>query len=720
MRQLQSLAKPLGLNFKGRKKDPEGIHKCLLSGLLSQIGIKQPQEKKIWQNGKEKPNRAAPEYAGAGGKKFVIFPGSALAKKPPEAIISAELVETSRLFARMNAEILPEWAEQLAGDLAKRSFAEPHWEKKQGAVVALERVTLFGLPIVVGRKMQYSRVDPMLCRELFIRHALVEGDWDSQQQFDRANKLLIKELEAQAERARKPELAPGENEIFRFYNNRVPLDVVSTRSFEGWWKKTKQETPSLLTMTKQNLLEVEVQELSDEDLPTQWVYDGQQFNLSYRFDPGAIDDGVTVDVPVAVLAGLQEDPFEWLVPGMRQELVTELIRSLPKNIRKNVVPANDWAKKALAQLPEVPTGGLLTLLAKTLQQLSGTVISASDFDPSKLPSAMRMTYRVVDENGKSLGLSDDLSSLKLKLKDKGRGAVAKAVQAEGTIERAGIETWDFDSIPEVLESEVAGNLIRGFPALVPTPKGVDLRLFPTQSERERNHIWGVIALVVAAIPTPAKYISQHLSQPEKLSLVSLGYKDTEHFVRDLISAMAEQEIRKLQPNGVLLSKPEFERVRDQVAAGAIEKAFEVAAILVRIAAAAAEASKAISSVKSIELLPILASEKEHLAQLLVPNLISRSGLERIGRLPTYLKAIAVRVNKLAENPAKDAQPANELAAALRVYAAAGGVLPLEKGAGQQLQAGRWLLEELRVSLFAQSLGTAAPVSVQRIEKALSK
>jgi ATP-dependent helicase HrpA len=720
MHQLRSLAKPLGLNVKGRKKDPEGIHKCLLSGLLSQIGIKQPYEKKVWQNGKEKPNRAAAEYAGAGGKKFVIFPGSALAKKPPEAIISAELVETSRLFARMNAEILPEWAEQLAGDLAKRSFAEPHWEKKQGAVVALERVTLFGLPIVVGRKMQYSRVEPMLCRELFIRHALVEGDWDSQQQFDRDNRQLIKELEAQAERARKPELAPGENEIFRFYNNRIPLDVLSTRSFEGWWKKAKHETPNLLTMTKQNLLEVEVVELSDEDLPTQWSYDGQQFNLSYRFDPGAIDDGVTVDVPVAVLAGLQQDPFEWLVPGMRLELVTELIRSLPKNIRKNVVPANDWAKKALSELPEVPTGALLTLLAKTLQNLSGTVLSASDFDSSKLPSAMRMTYRVVDENGKQLGLSDDLSALKTQLRDKGRGAVAKAVQVESTIERTGITTWDFDSIPDLLESEVAGNLIRGFPSLVTTPKGCDLKLFPTQSERERNHIWGVIALVHAAIPTPAKYIAQHLSQQEKLSLVSLGYKDTEHFVRDLIAAMSEQEIRKLIPSGVLLHRADFEKVRDVVAAAAIEKAFEVAGVLVRIASAAAEATKAISAVKTIDLLPILSFEKDHMAQLLTANLVSSSGLDRLARLPIYLKAIAVRITKLAENPAKDVAPAAELAAALRVYTAAGGQLPLQRNASSQQQAGRWLLEEFRVSLFAQSLGTAAPVSLQRIEKVLSK
>ena len=720
MRQLQSLAKPLGLNLGPRRKDPEGIHKCLLAGLLSQIGIKQPQEKKVWQNGKAKPNRSAPEYLGAGGKKFVIFPGSALSKKPPEAIISAELVETSRLFARMNAEILPEWAEQLAGDLAKRSFSEPHWEKKLGAVVALERVTLFGLPIVVGRKMQYSRVDPMLCRELFIKHALVEGDWDSQQQFDRENKLLIQELEAQAERARKPQLAPGENEVFRFYNNRVPLDVVSTRSFEGWWKKAKLETPKLLTMTKQNLLEIEVPQLSEEELPTQWIYDGQQFNLSYRFDPGAIDDGVTVDIPVAVLAGLQQDPFEWLVPGMRQELVTELIRSLPKNIRKNVVPANDWANKALSQLPEVPTGGLLELLARTLQQLSGVVIKPTDFELEKLPSSMRMTYRVVDEKGKQLGLSDDLNALKAELKDKGRGAVAKAVQVESTIERSGIQVWDFDSVPEVLESEVAGNLIRGFPALVAGPLAVELRLFPTQSEREKHHIWGVISLIQKAIPSPAKYISQHLSQPEKLAIVSVNYPDTERFVSDLMAAMAEQEIRAIEPAGLLLTKSQFEGVRDKVAAQVIEKSFEIASVLVKISAAAAEVAKAISTVKSLDLLPQLSAQQGHIRQLLTPNLVSATGLERLARLPIYLKAAAVRVQKLAESPAKDAAASQELAAALRVYTSAGGQLPLDRNSPESIRTARWLLEELRVSLFAQGLGTATPVSLQRIEKALGR
>ena len=255
VRQLKSVSKPLNLIFGNRRVDPEGIHKALLSGLLSQIGLQQENEKKVFKNGKlQKQKRVQSEYLGSGGKKFVIFPGSALAKKPPEALMSAELVETSRLFARMNAAVDPAWAEELAGDLVRRSVSEPHWEKKLGAVIGLERVMLFGLTLVANRKVQYSRIDPMLCRELFIRHALVYGEWDSKQVFDQKNKDLLSDMEAAADRARSPQLAAGEDDVFRFYNNRIPLDVFSTGSFEGWWKKAKHEKPEFLTMTKAELL----------------------------------------------------------------------------------------------------------------------------------------------------------------------------------------------------------------------------------------------------------------------------------------------------------------------------------------------------------------------------------------------------------------------------------------------------------------------------------
>ena len=366
VRQLKSVSKPLNLNFGNRRVDPEGIHKALLSGLLSQIGLQQENEKKVFKNGKlQKQKRVQSEYLGSGGKKFVIFPGSALAKKPPEALMSAELVETSRLFARMNAAVDPAWAEELAGDLVRRSVSEPHWEKKLGAVIGLERVMLFGLTLVANRKVQYSRIDPMLCRELFIRHALVYGEWDSKQVFDQKNKDLLIEMEAGADRARSPQLAAGEDDVFRFYNNRIPLDVFSTGSFEGWWKKAKHEKPEFLTMTKAELLGADETQLDEVDYPGQLVIDGQEFSLSYLFDPGNEHDGVSVEVPISLLASIRPEGFEWLIPAMRLELITELIRSLPKAVRKNVVPAKDWAARVMTNLPAEPTGKITEVLASS-------------------------------------------------------------------------------------------------------------------------------------------------------------------------------------------------------------------------------------------------------------------------------------------------------------------------------------------------------------------
>ena len=478
IKQLKSISKPLGIVAGNPKIDPDGIHKCLLSGLLSQIGLKQLSDKKVAdlaKKGGEKPARVSAEYLGSNGKKFVIFPGSTLAKRPPAAIMSAELVETSRLFARMNAAINPEWAEALAGDLVKRTFSEPHWQKTQGAVVAYERVMLFGVPIVTNRRMQYSRIDTAYCRELFIRHALVEGDWDSVQQFDRANRNLIKQLEALAERARKPQFAPDEHDIYRFYSQRIPAEVFSTRTFEGWWRKAKHETPSLLTMTRDDLLPAEVQEPNEQENPKSWTMNGRELKLRYRFEPGAPDDGVTVDIPLELLSEANADEFDWLVPGLRVELVAELIRGLPKNLRRNVVPAVDWAKKALATLPEYPNENLVATVAKTLRSLSGTHMTAADFSPEQLPSSMRMTYRVIDKSGRTLGLGLDLEALKQKL----IVAAPKSDEAES----------DGKPVPKAQE-----------PLAVPEP------------------------IVEPILESPADFIAEQIAAGEHLNVNSVGYR----------------------------------------------------------------------------------------------------------------------------------------------------------------------------------------------------
>ena len=274
---------------------------------------------------------------------------------------------------------------------------------------------LFGVPIVVSRRMQYSRIDAALCRDLFIRHALVHGEWDSKQQFERANQQLLKQIEALADRARKPQFAPDDEDVFRFFNARIPEEVISTRSFEGWWRKAKHETPDLLTMTRDDLLPPEIKPPSEQDNPKDWQLGERKLKLRYRYEPGAPDDGVTVDVPVGILSQITADEFDWLVPGMRAELIAELIRGLPKNIRRNVVPAADWAAKALAALAEQPDEPLVATLAKTLRTLSGTHMTAADFNFAALPTSLRMSYRVVDEKGRTLGLGLDLDALKEKL-----------------------------------------------------------------------------------------------------------------------------------------------------------------------------------------------------------------------------------------------------------------------------------------------------------------
>ena len=651
IKQLRSIAKPLSIVPSNPKIDPDGIHQSLLSGLLSQIGLKQLSDKKNADKSlkSEKPVKASNEYLGSNGKKFVIFPGSTLAKKPPVAVMSSELVETSRLFARMNAAINPEWAEELAGDLAKSSFSEPHWEKSQGAVVAYERVMLFGVPIVVSRRMQYSRIDTAVCRDLFIRHALVQGEWDSKQQFDRENKTLLKKLESQAEKSPKPMFAPDDEDVFHFYNARIPADVISTRTFEGWWKKAKLETPELLTMTREDLMPQDVKEV--RDLPEFHVFDGHRLRLRYRYEPSAQDDGATVDVPFSLLSEIESHSFEWLVPELREELVAELIRLLPKNLRRNVVPAADWAKKALAALPEHPVEPLSATLAKTLRTLSGTHMTASDFPLSALPTSLRMTYRVVDENNRTLGLSLDLDALKGKL-----------LPAE--------------DLPQQQITKV-------------------------DNRKQLNEL---AKEVLKLVPNPADYIAEHLDKNEKLAIAAVGYRGIAAFVEDVVLAIA---IEQMERTGIT-AKPQ--EIAQEVTGISIEKCFEIAKLILKINTSLRDANKSITDIQDVSLLFVLSNEKKHIGELLVPKLVSGTGITQLTRLPIYLQAIKIRMDKLVENSERDRLAELELNQALALY---------ENASPEKRPAIRWLIEELRISLFAQTLGTTESVSVQRIKKALT-
>jgi ATP-dependent helicase HrpA len=666
VRQITSIAKPLGLVPGKPKSDPDGIHKSLLSGLLSQIGLKQLTDKKAGDLLKkvDKPAKASNEYLGSNGKKFVIFPGSALAKKPPAAVMSAELVETSRLFARMNAAINPEWAEALAGDLVKRSFSEPHWEKSQGSVVAYERVMLFGVPIVVSRRMQYSRLDMKLSRELFIRHALVQGEWDSKQAFDRTNRELLQRLEEIAETSRKPQYMPDDEDVFRFYAARVPQDVVSTRSFEGWWKKEQRTNPDLLTMTREDLLPIETTERIE--IPSKWLFGENSYKLEYKYQPGEVEDGLSVLIPIADLPTVTRDPFDWLVPELREVLIAELIRTLPKSIRKYVVPAADWSKKALATLPENPTEPLLETIAKTLRTLSGTHMTANDFKLDELPTSLRITYKLVAENKEIKGVSLDLDELKQK----------------------------FD------------------PAFIKHKPGMAKVLIPnTDAIKLRQKF---IAEVIAQVNSPVAKITEDLTKEEKLAIVSVGYRNIAAFVDDVILALVQEE---LETDSLANLNPQ--EVSGKVAKAVLQEAHRCMRVISQVSALAREASKTISQIQEINLLFVLANQKKHLAQLMTNKLISTSGLSRLDRLPIYLQANKIRTSKLLEDPERDRRLEIELNQAILLFENAGGSLPLKDGMPESIVKARWAIEEFRVSLFAQSLGTIEPVSIERIKKILN-
>ncbi|TAJ50045.1 MAG: ATP-dependent RNA helicase HrpA [Herbiconiux sp.] len=807
-RQLRQLAKPLGLSIGEPAVNPDGIHRSILSGLLSQIGLRDQVKR---------------DYLGARQTRFMIFPGSTLAKKQPSAVMSAELVETSRLFARMNAAIDPAWAEPLAGDLLKRSYSEPHWEKKQGAAVAYERVTLYGVPIIPRRRVQFARIDPEYARELFIRHALVEGEWESQQAFDRANRAFRRDLEQLEERSRRRDILLDDEAVFEFYQARIPRDVVSQRSFEGWWKTARRDDPDLLTMTVDTLLPEGAPEVDEDEFPALWQQGDQRLALRYRFEPGADDDGVTATVPLALLPRLDEVAFESQVPGFRRELVTALIRSMPKRLRVNFVPATDWAERLLDELgpdagaapgsdaagisspggasrasvsgtapgrsagrtPAGESSGFLDRLAATMSRLAHERVLASDFDRDRLPAHLRVTFQVVDERGRVVGTGKDLSALQTRLADAARASIALASSGRGAAEgsraggagrgerasggerrdgrhgdgredadsrgtgapasgtrgaadlvsrvaaasgssgnrggfseRSGLTTWDLGELAHHVDTHQHGGIIRAYPALVDEKTSVALRLMATTEEQARTTPTGVRRLLLLAVPSPASYVREHLTQNEKLLLATSPYQNVNALFDDAMAAAADEALYALHPDGLVWTAAEFEAVRDRLSKAVLPLLDQTIATVLRILTGVRDVERSIKAVTSMSLLPAVADVREQLAALVRPGFISATGLARLGHLPRYLAGIVYRLEKLPENPGRDRAWQNEVQTAIERLRDAGGTIPLAPHAPENLAKARWLIEELRVGLFAQPLGTAEPASLQRVTKLL--
>ncbi|MCH1883888.1 ATP-dependent RNA helicase HrpA [Agrococcus sp. ARC_14] len=744
--------------------DAVAIHKALLTGLLGRIGVVdetgKPQQSRPGDAGGGRQGRRMrqrAEYIGARGARFQIFPGSGLAKQPPRAVMAAELVETSRLFARTVASIDLAWAEPLAGELAKRQVSEPHWERKQGAVVAYEKVTLFGVTIVERRRVQYARIDAEHARELFIRHALVEGEWDSPQDFDRKNRELRREIERLEERQRRRDLLVGDEAVFDFFDARIPADVASTRAFEGWWRTEREASPELLTMTREDLTGEDAR-VDQELFPTKWQQGEQRLRLSYRFEPGTVDDGLTVHVPLAVLPRLGSAGFDWLVPGMREELLTAMIKSLPKHIRKHVVPAADWARGMLAELPAIPPAAAAGSPARSLADVLATRISrtayvqsvATDVDWGRIPDHLKPTFAVEDARGRRLGQDKDLEALKRRFGAQATAQVAKvAVKVTSDLERDEVAGF-VEDLPAHIDVRQGGNTVRAYPGYAVTGKAdgkavVGVRLASTREVQLREQRAAVRQLLLRQVPSPSPYVQSNLTGAEKLALGASPYASTDRLFDDFMLAIIDAELGAQTP----ATAQEFEALRARVADGLVDRMFALASQAARILTAARNADRAIREGASLAHMAALADARAHLEQLVFDGFVSRTGLSRLARLEVYVRAIEHRVKRLPETANRDRTWMTEVEQATALFTEAGGTLPLSAAVAdaavsdapgsdgasdtasdaasgtagsakaRRLVTARWLLEELRVSLFAQQLGTSGPVSLQRIRKTLT-
>ncbi|MFI6442765.1 ATP-dependent RNA helicase HrpA [Streptomyces sp. NPDC050759] len=708
--QLRTVAKQMGIHLNEDDAPDQSVHVSLLAGLLSHIGMKDVKD----------GNKN--EYLGARSAKFAIFPGSALFKKQPRFVMSAELVETSRLWARVNAKIEPEWVEPLAEHLLKRTYSEPHWEKDQAAVMAYEKVTLYGVPIVAQRKVNYGRIDPESSRELFIRNALVEGDWRTHHKFFADNRRLLSEVEELEHRARRRDIVVDDDTLFDFYDQRVPEHVVSGAHFDSWWKHKRHEQPEFLDFEREMLIRESAEAVTKADYPDTWRQGPLKFRVTYQFEPGADADGVTVHIPLQVLNQVTDDGFDWQIPGLREELVTELIRSLPKPIRRNYVPAPNFARRFLDTA--VPLQEPLTVtMARELKRMVGVPFDAEDFDWTRVPEHLRITFRIVDERRRNLAEDKDLEALRQKLRPKARQALSQAAAAtasrEGgeSLERKGLTDWTIGTLTRVFETRRAGQPVKAYPALVDDGDTVSVRLFDTEAEQAEAMWKGTRRLIVRNIPvSPAKFASEKLTNPQKLALSSNPHGSIQALFDDCATAAADKLIGDF--GGPAWDEESYRKLYDKVRAEIVDTTVRTVGQVQQVLAAWQACERRLKAVRSPALLANLADVRAQLDALVKPGFVTATGLRRLPDLMRYLVAADRRLQQMPTNVQRDTTRMEKVHEMQDEYAWLLEQLPQGRPVPQQVLDVRWMIEELRVSYFAHALGTAYPISDKRIVKTI--
>ena len=698
VRQLKDVTKQLGWTYQeGTERRSDDIHMSLLSGLLSNIGARDGNSK---------------EFQGARNTRFLVFPGSALAKKPPEFLMAAELVETSRLWARDVAAIDPAWVEKLGADLLKHNYSEPTWSRKRAAAIAHQRSTLYGVPIVADRTVPYHRVDPSAARDMFIRNALIAGDWNTHHAFFKANAQALDDAAAYEEKARRRGLIVDEDTLFDFYDQRIPAKVTTGRHFDSWWKKERRRTPDLLDFDPTKLID-DSHEVTEESFPDHWRKGSIDYELTYKFEPGDPLDGVTVMVPIPMLAGLDTEGFDWLVPGLRLELVTELIRSLPKALRRTVVPAPEFAERAIDRL--IPYEGPITQqLADVLRELGGQGINATDFQASKLPAHLRMNYGAIDKRGKIVDSDRDLAALVRRQAGHIRSSVSRVSR---TSESTAVSEWTDDTlgtIDDTVKTTVDGHEVTAYPALVATKDGVELKVHPTKAAADAAMVTTTLTLLMREISVNASQMVKGLPLQQRVAVDSYPHGGADGLVND--ARVAAIRDLMMEAGGPVRTPAAFQKLKDTVkpqVPGRVRQA------VVAIAPGLAEYSNLRAELAHWDG-PAIDDMRAQLDFLLPRNAITVHGMSHLRHLPRYIQAMRIRLEDMNLDPDRDADRQAEVDNAKAYLSNRLRSLPAGREKTREVKDVHWMIEEPRVSLFAQRLGTAHAVSLRRIQKAVDK
>jgi ATP-dependent helicase HrpA len=693
--QLHTLMGEMGYRCNEVPATAAEIHKALLAGLLGNIGMK------------DEP----PEYLGARNIHFRIFPGSALHKKGPHWLLAAEIVETSRIYARTVAKIEPEWIEPIAAHLVKRAYFDPHWEKKQAQAMAYERVTLYGLPIVAKRRVPFGPVDPAAARELFIRHALVYGEYETRAPFFRHNRQLVQKLESLEHKSRRRDILVDEEQIFAFYDERLPATIVNGAGFERWHKQAERETPQLLFLTEEALMQREAEGITRDAFPTALAIGDSQFSLTYRFEPGHALDGVTLTLPLAALNQMEAARADWLVPGMLLEKITALLRGLPQALRRQFVPVPDFAQAAYDALrpDNVP---LTEALGRQLFRMSGVEIPADAWRPEQLPPHLLMNFRIIDADGKVLATGRDFETLRMQFRTQAEQSFNAFPKSHW--EKEHLKLWDFGDLPESVEFRRGGTAYTGYPGLDDQGEDVALRLFDSAQSAADHHRAGVRRLFMLSAGDTMKYLNKQLPLTPAM-LLQYGKMGNaaalkEDFVKAVVDAVFFTDDAPIRTQAAFSA-------RQQAARGQLmPTAQQLGQLLAAILGHYHEINLLLGRPEYARHAPSVAEVQDQLGQLLAPGFLTATPMAQLKQFPRYLQAILGRLQKLPQQPARDRQLAAEIAPLWQEYRKR---LERHQKLGLHdplLDQFRWMLEELRVSLFAQELRTPYPVSVKRLTK----